>query len=98
MKKDHYTPQPVDTSDIKLPKELNLLVEFMAKNVHEVWAQERMNQGWVYGEKRDDVKKHHPCLIPYEELSEEEKKYDRNTSQETLKLIIKQGFSISKKK
>ncbi len=98
MKKDHYTPQPVDTSDIKLPKELNLLVESMAKNVHEVWAQERMNQGWVYGEKRDDVKKHHPCLIPYEELSEDEKKYDRNTSQETLKLIIKQGFSISKKK
>ena len=98
MKKDHYTPQPVDTSDIKLPKELNLFVESMAKNVHEVWAQERMNQGWVYGEKRDDVKKHHPCLIPYEELSEDEKKYDRNTSQETLKLIIKQGFSISKKK
>lgn len=91
-----YTPQPIDTSEIMIPTELEPLVEVMAKNVHEVWAKERIIQGWTYGEHRDDIKKHHPCLVPYEELSEDEKKYDRNTSQETLKLIIKLGFSISK--
>ena len=97
MKKIKCIPHPIDTSDIQLPEELNPLLEEMAKNVHEIWAQERMNQGWTYGEKRDDALKHHPCLVPYEDLSEEEKMYDRNTSVETLKLILKLGFKIDKK-
>ena len=94
MKK--YKPCPVDTKNVKLPDELNVLIEEMAKNVHEVWAQNRMNQGWSYGIVRDDYLKHHPCLIPYEELSDEEKLYDRETSMETLKLILKLGFKIEK--
>ena len=98
MKTNKYIPQPVDTSDVKLPEELNPLLEAMAKNVHEMWAQERINQGWTYGEKRDDNQKHHPCLVPYEDLPEEEKVYDRNTSVETLKLILKLGFEISSHK
>ena len=91
-----YTPHPLDTSDVKLPKELEVLVEQMAKNVHEVWAQTRITQGWTYGAERNDVLKHHPCLVPYEELPESEKEYDRNTSIETLKLILKLGFKIVK--
>lgn len=94
MKTNNYTPHPIDTSDIQLPEELTPLLEAMAKNVHETWAQERINQGWSYGEKRDDTLKHHPCLVPYEYLPEEEKMYDRNTSVETLKLILKLGFKI----
>lgn len=96
MSNNNYIPKPIDTSDIKLPEELKPLLEAMAKNVHEIWAQERINQGWTYGEKRDDASKHHPCLIAYEDLPEEEKVYDRNTSVETLKLILKLGFKISK--
>lgn len=94
MKTNNYTPHPINTSDIQLPEELNPLLEAMAKNVHENWAQERIKQGWTYGEKRDDTLKHHPCLIAYEDLPEEEKDYDRNTSVETLKLILKLGFKI----
>lgn len=94
MKK--YKPQPANTSDVKLPDDLTPLIEEMAKNVHEVWAQNRINDGWTYGTVRDDVKKQHPGLIPYEELPEREKEYDRTTSQETLKFILKSGFSISK--
>ena len=94
MKK--YIPNPVDTEQIQLPQELEYLVEEMAKNVHEVWSKTRIEQGWTYGEKRDDVLKQHPCLVPYEELPEEEKVYDRNSSVETLKLIMKLGFKISK--
>lgn len=96
MLKENYVPQPMDTNDVQLPKELNVLIEQMAKNVHEVWAQSRMGQGWTYGEKRNDALKQHPCLIPYEELPEVEKAYDRDTALGTLKLICKLGFKISK--
>ncbi len=91
-----YVPQPMDTSDVQLPLELNELVEKMAKNVHEVWAQSRMDQGWVYGQERSDALKTHPCLVPYEDLPEVEKAYDRDTALGTLKLICKLGFKISK--
>ena len=73
-----------------------MLIEQMAKNVHEVWAQSRMEQGWTYGEKRDDTLKTHPCLVAYEDLPEIEKAYDRDIALGTLKLISKLGFKISK--
>ena len=94
--KKNYVPQPMDISDIQLPEELKVLIEQMAKNVHEVWAQSRLEQGWTYGEERSDALKQHPCLIPYEELPEVEKDYDRDTALRTLKLILKLGFKISK--
>lgn len=92
-----YIPTPVDTRAVELPAELMPLIELMAKNVHEVWAQNRMAEGWTYGRERDDVQKHHPCLVPYEELPENEKEYDRATSCETIKLILQSGFNISRK-
>ena len=88
----------MDTSDVQLPQELNELVEKMAKNVHEVWAQSRISQGWTYGPERNDALKHHPCLVPYEDLPEVEKAYDRDTALGTLKLICKLGFTITKEK
>ena len=96
MNKNNYIPQPIDTKGVVLPKELSALAEEIANNVHEVCSEGRMKEGWTYGEKRDDVRKHHPCLVPYENLTETEKEYDRNTSQETLKLIMKLGFKIVK--
>ena len=95
MKTD-YVPHPVDTASIQLPEELNVLVEHMAKNVHEVWAEGRMKEGWSYGPERSDSLKQNPCLVPYEELTDEEKEYDRSTALGTLKLIRKLGFSIQK--
>lgn len=97
MKTNNYTPLPLDTTAIELPRELMDLAEEMAKNVHEVWSAGRMADGWTYGEKRDDVRKTHPCLVPYEELPESEKEYDRNTSIETLKFIVNAGYQIQKK-
>ncbi len=92
----HYIPRPVNTDGIELEGILKSLVEAMAENVHEMWAKTRMEQGWKYGPKRDDEKKEHPCLIPYNQLPEGEKVYDRNSSVETLKLITKLGFRITK--
>lgn len=91
-----YIPNPADTRNVEFPEELAPLIEEMAKNVHEVWSLNRMNDGWTYGPVRDDATKKHPGLVPYEELPEREKDYDRATSQETLKLILKLGFKISK--
>lgn len=91
-----YTPQPVDTSDVKLPRELEELVEQMSRNVHEVWAQTRISQGWTYGDERDDEQKTHPCLVPFDELPDSEKEYDKNTAIGTLKLIMKLGFRIER--
>ena len=91
-----YEPKPIDTSDVIVPEELLSLVEDIAKNVHEVWAKNRIKEGWTYGEQRDSIKKTTPCLVPYEELPENEKEYDRQTALETIKLAIKLGFKIEK--
>lgn len=92
-----YIPQPADVSTIELPPELEALAETISKNVHEVWAQNRINEGWTYGPERNDEKRITPCLAPYEQLSDEEKAYDRNTAFSTLKYIVSLGFEIKKK-
>jgi hypothetical protein len=91
-----YRPRPADTSKIELPEEVSSLAELLAKNAHDVWAQGRIAEGWSYGEKRDDGKKRHPCLVEYEDLPESEKQYDRNTAMETLKLILSLGYKITR--
>ena len=90
-----YTPKPIDTSDVILPEELLALTEKIAENVHDVWAAGRIAEGWVYGTEKDNEKKTNPSLVPYNDLPESEKDYDRNTALETLKLIIKLGYSIT---
>lgn len=92
----NYNPKPIDTADVTLPEELIALTEKIAENVHDVWAVGRIAQGWIYGSVRDDAKKETPCLVPYCELPESEKLYDRNTAIETIKLIIKMGYCITK--
>ena len=96
MTHSDYIPHPIDTSEVELPDELKQLVEQLARNVHENWAQGRINEGWTYGPKRDDLLKHHPCLVEYDALPENEKDYDRHTAVETLKTIIKLGWNIEK--
>lgn len=91
-----YKPKPVDTSDIELDDDLLNLRELIASNVHDVWALGRIKEGWTLGEVKDLNKKTTPLLIPYDELPESEKEYDRNTAYETLKLIIKLGYKITK--
>lgn len=91
-----YTPTPIDTSDVALPESLAGLLERLAENTHDVWASLRISQGWTYGPERDDAAKRHPCLIPYADLPESEKDYDRRTAAEALKAIMKLGYTIHK--
>lgn len=91
-----YTPAPLDTSGVILDKELLELTEMIAENVHDVWAEGRIRDGWTYGPERNDTLKQTPCLVPYDELSEMEKEYDRKTAMETIKFIVKSGYTITK--
>ncbi len=97
MEKKAYIPSPLDLSRVTLPESLGELTEKIAENIHEVWAKSRMDEGWTYGEKRDDDKKTHPCLIPYDMLPESEKEYDRNTALSALRLVVALGYDIRKK-
>ena len=92
-----YTPKPIDTTGIQLNDDILELVEMIASNTHDVWAIGRIREGWVYGEIKDSEKKLSPDLVPYEELPESEKDYDRNTAIETIKVLISLGYSINKK-
>jgi hypothetical protein len=89
-----YTPSPIDVAGIEIPEELLPLVERLSQNAHDVWAQTRLGQGWRYGDCRDDARKLHPDIVPYEALPESEKAYDRNSVMMTLKALIAMGFSI----
>lgn len=91
-----YNPNPIDTSDIELSEELLELIEKLAENVHDVWAVGRIIEGWTYGEKRDDSKKQSPCLVPYYDLPDSEKEYDRNTALTTIKAILALNYKIVK--
>ena len=91
-----YRPSPRDTSGVALPTPIERLTELLAKNTHEIWARQRLADGWRWGPRRDDERKEHPNLVPYEELSEEDKDYDRRTAMETIKTILALGYRIEK--
>ncbi|EEL48092.1 MULTISPECIES: RyR domain-containing protein [Bacillus cereus group] len=91
-----YIPKPIDIAHIQLSEDISELTELLAKNTHDVWAAQRMKEGWTYGPKRDDSKKEHPCLVEYEELPEQEKEYDRLTAINAIKTIAALGFHIER--
>ncbi len=95
---EKYQPKPIDTSHITLPKGILKLKEKLAENVHDVWAQQRIKDGWTYGKRRSDRTKRHPCLVPYRELPVSEKRYDRSTMEETIKCILALGYTLDSAK
>ena len=92
----NYIPNPVDINDLSFDGDYLDIIEIVAKNIHERWAFNRMQEGWTFGPVRNDEKKETPCLVPYEELPEIEKEYDRNTAKTTIKSIIALGYKITK--
>lgn len=93
---DTYEPSPIDTSHIEFDEDVADLAETLAANAHEIWARQRIDDGWTYGPKRDDDKKEHPCLVPYDDLPESEKEYDRIMVTEALKGTLALGFTIER--
>jgi RyR domain len=91
-----YIPKTIDTSQVTLSPDLQELVERLAQNNHDHWARSRMQEGWGHGHRRDDTAKLHPDLVPYQQLPESEKEYDRKTVVEALKAIMALGYEIRK--
>ena len=91
-----YKPKPLETDQVALDRELLELVELLAENAHNVWASQRLLDGWVFGPARCDELRRHPCLVPYSQLSDEEKTYDRNSVLGTIRAILALGFTISR--
>lgn len=89
-----YEPQPINTSEVQPPPGLVALTEKLAENAHDHWAKQRMADGWTYGPERNDALKTNPCLVPYSELPDSEKEYDRRTAMETLKVVLALGYTI----
>ncbi|MDD5275120.1 MAG: RyR domain-containing protein [Methylovulum sp.] len=89
-----YQPKPIDTSKVTLSPEVLALTEQLAENAHDLWAAQRLADGWRLGDVRDDANKLHPCLIAYAQLPESEKEYDRQAAMETLKAIVALGYEI----
>ena len=90
----NYQPQPIDTSKVTLSEGLSALTERLAENAHDLWAAQRLAEGWTHGAQRDDATKTHPCLIPNADLPDSEKSYDRNAALGTLKAILALGYEI----
>lgn len=93
-----YTPKPIDLSDVELTEDLNELREAIAENAHEIWAENRQAEGWTYGPQRNDQLKQTPDMVPYSQLPEGEKEYDREMAIKTIKLLKKLGYDIIKRK
>ncbi|KAK7790957.1 hypothetical protein R5R35_007854 [Gryllus longicercus] len=90
-----FVPQPVDTSMVTLPSYVESVRDRLAENIHEMWAMNKIEAGWMFGERRDDVRRVHPCLVPFERLPPAEKRYDSQLAVQTLKTILALGYHIS---
>lgn len=91
-----YMPNPILVDDVTLPETLNDLTEYIAENAHEEWAKQRIKEGYTYAPKSNKLKKQNQDLIPYCELTDSEKDYDRKMAMHTLKVLYKLGFEIRK--
>lgn len=89
-----WRPNPVDVSGVRLSAELRTLVERLAENAHDIWADHRLEQGWRLGTERDDRSRTTPLLVPYTELSEQERELDRRMVTDTVKALIALGYRL----
>ena len=91
-----YIPDPIDVENVKLPEDIEGLIEVLSRNTHEVWSEERLKNGWSHGEKRSDILKQTPLLVPYDKLPDAEKEYDRKITENTLKALFKLGYELKR--
>jgi hypothetical protein len=81
-----YNPKPIDTT--VLQKNMDTKIQNMASRIHDSWAAERIIQGWTYGPERCDIDKRHPCIVPFDQLSDDEKKFDIVTARTAITLFL----------
>lgn len=89
-----FVPQPLDTSVVRLSPTTKALARRLARNMHNVWCMQKIKDSWSYSKTRDDNAKLHPLLVPFEDLTAEEAKYNMHMASETVKLILLLGFRL----
>ncbi len=91
---NEYCPTPIDTTGVVLAPEILEVVEVLARHTHDLWALQRLQDGWIHGGNRCDETRTHPCLVPYERLPDSEKQYDRNSAIGTVSALIALGYTL----
>ncbi|KYO28312.1 ryanodine receptor 3 isoform C [Alligator mississippiensis] len=94
MMSNGYKPAPLDLSEVKLLPSQEVLVDKLAENAHNVWAKDRIKQGWTYGIQQDLKNKRNPRLVPYALLDERTKKSNRDSLREAIRTFAGYGYNI----
>uniref|UniRef100_A0ABM5FAI2 Ryanodine receptor 3 n=1 Tax=Pogona vitticeps TaxID=103695 RepID=A0ABM5FAI2_9SAUR len=94
MMSNGYKPAPLDLSEVKLLPSQEVLVDKLAENAHNVWAKDRIKQGWTYGIQQDLKNKRNPRLVPYSLLDERTKKSNRDSLREAVRTVAAYGYNI----
>jgi len=71
-------------------------LERLAEQEHVRWCRDRWLNGWTYAEHRDDGKRHHPNLLPYEQLTDQIRGLDRKTVTALPALLSDLGIGLRK--
>ncbi|MEQ2215294.1 Ryanodine receptor 3, partial [Xenoophorus captivus] len=94
MMSNGYKPAPLELSDVKLTLGQEILVDKLAENAHNVWAKDRIKQGWTYGIQQDLKSRRNPRLVPYALLDERTKKSNRDSLREAIRTMVGYGYDI----
>ena len=94
LQSNGYKPQPLDLSAVALTSKLDELVEQLAENTHNIWARERIQQGWTYGLNEDPDLNRSPHLVSYSNVDEAIKKANRDTASETVRTLLVYGYIL----
>jgi len=76
--------------------QLRSLIEFLAENAHESWADIKIKSGWRHDPRADSTSKAHPDLVPYCDLDENAKEPDREAALTIISSLIKWGYCITR--
>ncbi|XP_064176615.1 ryanodine receptor 2 isoform X2 [Anguilla rostrata] len=89
-----YKPAPMDLSHIKLASTQEAMVDKLAENAHNVWARDRIRQGWTYGIQQDVKNRRNPRLVPYALLDERTKKSNKDSLREAVRTLLGYGYNL----
>ncbi|XP_061823096.1 ryanodine receptor 2 isoform X12 [Nerophis lumbriciformis] len=89
-----YKPAPLDLGHIKLTSTQEAMVDKLAENAHNVWARDRIRQGWTYGIQQDVKNRRNPRLVPYSLLDGRTKKSNKDSLREAVRTLLGYGYNL----